>query len=248
MLRSVIIEDEAHNLNLLTSLLTRYCPEVQILGDSRHVYKAVETIQRIKPDLVFMDIQLEDGTAFDVLQLLPEITFRLIFVTAFERYAVKAFRFSALDFLVKPLDLNELVDAVRKAMTESVRGYSQQILNASHCYATQSFNKIALRDHESIHLIEVDNIVYCKADSNYTTFFFTDGKPIMVSKTIKEYELVFHDSGFLRIHRSYLINLKHLKQYLKGEGGVVLMSDESKIPVGESRKEELSAFLRNIRG
>lgn len=248
MLRSVIIEDEAHNLDLLTSLLSRYCPEVQILGDSGHVHKAVETIQRIKPDLVFMDIQLEDGTAFDVLQLLQEITFKLIFVTAFEHFAVKAFRFSALDFLVKPLDINELVDAVRKAMTESVRGYSQQILNASHCYATQSFNKITLRDHESIHLIEVDNILYCKADSNYTTFFFTNGKPIMVSKTIKEYEQVFHDSGFLRIHRSYLVNLKHLQKYFKADGGTVLMSDGSHIPVGKSRHDELADFLRSIRG
>jgi two-component system LytT family response regulator len=248
MIRAVIIEDEAENLERLVSLLDKHCPEVDLIGNATNVEDAYILIEKKEPELVFLDIQLTDGTGFDLLEKLGEIQFKLIFITAFEKYAVKAFRFSAIDFLLKPVDPDELTEAVARVIKQIDSLQKLQYEQVFNLYRDKTFNKIILRDSENIYLVDVDDIILCRAEGNYTEFKFESSPPILVSRGLKEYDDMLHDSKFMRIHRSYLINLNHLKHYKKSKGGQVVLSDGSLIPVASGKKEELFEFLKQFRG
>jgi two-component system LytT family response regulator len=200
------------------------------------------------PELVFLDIQLTDGNGFGLLRLFEEINFKLIFVTAYEKYAVKAFRFSALDYLLKPVDPTELTEAVRKARESIDPQLKSWVNQASHNYSDGAFDKIVLRDFERVRLVEMSDILYCEADGNYTRFHLAGAKPVLVSRIMKEYEEMLRDSGFLRIHRSYMVNLKHFRHYEKAGGGRVILSNGAEIPVGIGKREELYDYLRKFLG
>ena len=248
MLRSIIIEDELQNLERLSNLLISYCPNVEVLGNAANVKTSFNLIEHTKPDLIFLDIQLSDGTAFDLLNYFDRISFKIIFITAFQEFALKAFRFSALDYLLKPVDPEELVEAVSKAQTQIESEVKLQVNNASSLMANKEFKKIVLKDFENIYLIKLSDISYCSADGNYTKFHLISDKPILISKPIKDYEAMLKDSGFFRIHRSFLINLDYFKRYEKSEGGKVILSNNTILPVALGRKndlfENIDQFLR----
>lgn len=247
MIRAVIIEDEVQNLERLQNLLNGHCVDMEVIGSAASVKAGFELINRTKPDLVFLDIQLTDGTGFDLLELFETIFFNVIFVTAFQEYALKAFRFSALDYLLKPVDPEDLVIAVEKARKQMEPEFKIQYKNALNNFTGNDYDKIVIRDLENIHLVELSDIICCSADGNYTRVHFISDKPILVSKPLKEYDALLKDNGFFRIHRSYLINLNHFKRYEKSEGGKVILSDNTEIPVASGRREELFEFINRFK-
>jgi len=248
VIKAIIIEDEEQNLERLQNLLSEHCNDINVIGDANGVKNGFELIDRLKPDLLFLDIQLTDGTGFDLLELFEIITFKVIFITAFEEYALKAFRFSALDYLLKPVDPDELVNAVNKAQRQIEPEFKIQFKNALKSIASKDFDKIVLKDSESIYLVDLSDIIYCEADGNYTRFHFILEKPFLVSNPIKAYESFLKDSLFLRVHRSYLINLRHFKRFEKSEGGKAILSDNIEIPIASGRREELFEFIERFKG
>ena len=248
MIKTIIIEDEEQNKDRLVNLLNKHCPEVKIVGDAISVKGAYDLIRKINPDLILLDIQLIDGTAFDLLKLFGEINFHIIFITAFDEYALKAFRFNALDYLLKPVDPDELIVAVNRAVNQFNPSFKLQLNNASTNLSSKEFDKIVLKDLTNIFLVNLSEITYCKSDGNYTEFHLLKEKSIIISKPIKEYESCLKYSDFLRIHRSYLINLKHFKRFEKSDGGKVFLTDDTEIPVASSRRDEIFEFFERFKG
>ena len=212
MIRTVIIEDELPILENMQAILQKYCQNVEIVATASTIEDARVAIEEKGPELVLSDINLPDGTAFEMLGKLQEINFKIIFITAFEEYAIKAIKYSALDYLVKPIDPKELISAVDKAdksieVEDSRIKLSALMLNIKD-YADK-LKKIVLKTSKSIFLVDVQDIIYCNSDGPYTEFFLDDGRKIMVSKGIKEYEDLLKDAGFLRVHQSYIVNLNY---------------------------------------
>ena len=250
MIATVIIDDDINLRNSMRGLLTRYAPEIVIIGEADTVENGVKEIIEKKPHVVFLDIQLTKGTGFDILEkiteLQGEIKTNIVFVTAHEKYAIKAFRFSALDFLLKPIDPDELKEVVKKlkkqiAFTSNYSNIKLLLENLSS--NTSAFERIALSTSNGIHLFEIRDIIRCESKDNYTQFYFKNQKPLLISKTLKEYEDLLSAHGFERIHQSHLINLAYLKSYIKQDGGYVLMSDGSNLPIAQRKKNSLKALL-----
>ena len=253
MTTAILIDDDANLRAGMRQMLSRYAPDISIIGEADSVETGVEAVHRLQPQVLFLDIQLTDGTGFDVLEKLAElrgkITSQVVFITAHEQYAIKAFRFSALDFLLKPVDPDELQKVIEKIKT---------VLDKSDNYAhidlllenirkkVDHFKRIALSTSEGIHLFEISDIIRCESEDNYTKFYIKNNKPILISKTLKEYEDLLTEHGFERIHQSHLINLAYLKSYIKKDGGYVVMADNSNLPISQRKKERLQEFLKSI--
>jgi two-component system, LytTR family, response regulator len=240
MIRAVIIDDEEEGRNTVNNILTQYCDSIHVVGQADGVSKGKELILSKQPDIVFLDIQMADGTGFDLLEQLPKVDFRVIFVTAYDQYALKAIKYSALDYILKPIDPQQLIDAVNKfkVLESNFHIMAEQIKTL---FGFKSgFEKIALPTSEGLRFVKVDNIIRCESDNNYTSFFLRTGERILVTKTLKEFEETLSDSNFVRVHQSHLINLNYVERYIKGEGGSVIMSDGSEVEVSRRRKE---AFL-----
>lgn len=255
MLTAVIIEDEKKYLSAFKEMLKTACPEVKLLGDAGAIVSARELINTIKPDIVFLDINLSDGSAFDLLQLLEEdrkknkFDLRIIFTTASNQFAIQAFRFSAVDYLLKPILTTELIEAVKKARhLKKIEGSGNQYkVLLDNVSKNENDKKICLSTLTEMRICDVNDIIRCEAEHNYTTFHFTNNKPLMISKTIKEYEEMLKDQDFERIHQSHLINLKQIKSLVKKEGGFILMKDGSEIPIARRKKEALLAKLKHLK-
>lgn len=245
-LRVIIIEDEYHNRETLKSFLADYCPEVEVLGEATDVQEAVEKITLHQPNLIFMDIELQTGTGFDVLQKVKHLDFHLIFTTAFEHYAIKAIKFSSIDYLLKPIDLDELLEAVHKAkeliQTESRQHLLENLLNNFQSGNPEN-RKICLSTSEGVEFIPVNQILHCEANGSYTDFHLKDERKLMVSKNLKEYENLLTDSNFMRVHNSFLINLSEVKKFVKSEGGYIVMNNEKQVSISNSKREE---FLKRM--
>jgi two-component system LytT family response regulator len=254
MISAVVIEDEKKYLSGFKEMLRTSCPDVKVLGDAGSIKEARELINTIKPDIVFLDINLNDGSAFDLLQLLEndrkkdQFNLRIIFTTASNQFAIQAFRISAIDYLLKPILAVELIEAVKKAE------HLKQIEGSNDRYKVLLDNvskkdedkKICLSTMNEMRICSVSDIIRCEAEHNYTTFHFSNNKPLMVSKTIKDYEEMLKDQGFERIHQSHLINLSHVKALVRREGGFVKMADGSEIPVARRKKEAVLAKLKHL--
>ena len=246
MIKAIIVDDESYSCESLAILLERYCPEVQVVESCTSGESALQSINRHTPDLVFLDIEMPHMNGFELLKRIKKIDFQVIFTTSYDQYAIKAIRFSALDYLLKPIDREELEVAVKKAVRKLEQQLPQQLsillqkLNGSSP-ATQ---KIALPTMEGLQMIPVDSIIRCAADSNYTNIFTKQQKKITISRTLKEVEEMLEDYPFLRVHNSYLVNLNEIEKYIKGEGGYVMMSDGSHVDVSRSRKELLMQKLQ----
>ncbi len=241
MLRAIIIDDEAHTRQNIRKMITQHCPDVNIIAEADGVMTGVEAIRNYNPDLIFLDIKMEDGTGFDLLEKLKPIDFKVIFITAWDNYAIQAFKFSALDYLLKPLDADELAAAVQKARSVLQRDFNTQIENLHNHIDSQDRKrkKIIVRTAENIFLINISDILFCESDGNYTTVWLSDNNRIVSSTSLREYDELLVDWGFFRVHKSYLINMRHITRFEKAEGGSVVLHGELKIPVATRKKEML---------
>ena len=249
MIKTVIIDDEATARETLQLMLAMYAPDISIIGEAEGVKSGIETIHKLKPDLVFLDIQMNDGTGFDLLSNFPNTEFKVIFVTAFEEYALKAFKFSALDYLVKPITPDDLINASKKIesnFNENGLNTQLKVFEANYNRTDQTFGKIILKTAEAIYVVDINDIIQCESENNYTNFFLANENKLLVSRTLKEYDELLKEVGFIRVHRSHLINTKHIDHFDKRDGGMVVMKDGSKVPVSFRRKEQLLKRIQNF--
>lgn len=253
MISAILIDDDINLRNGMKGLLQRYAPEINIIGEADSVISGVEAMVSLNPQVVFLDIQLNDGTGFDILEKITALSgttkAHIVFITAHEQYAIKAFRFSALDFLLKPVDPDELQKVILKIKIEIEKNDSSShidLLLENIRKKVDNFKRIALSTSEGIHLFDVSDIIRCESEDNYTKFFIKNSKPILISKTLKEYEELLSEHGFERIHQSHLINLNYLKSYIKKDGGYVVMADDSHLPISQRKKERLQEILKSF--
>ena len=253
MISAIIIDDDKNLRNGMKGLLSLYAPEINIVGESDNVENGAKEILNKKPQVVFLDIQLTDGTGFDILENIAKvegkINTNIVFITAHEKYAIKAFRFSALDFLLKPVDPDELQQVIKKIKKsiESSSNFSNiDLLLENISKKVDTFKRIALSTQDGIHLFDISDIIRCESKDNYTQFHIKNQKSILISKTLKEYDELLSEHGFERIHQSHLINIAYLKSYIKKDGGYILMSDGSNLPIAQRKRERLKELLNNI--
>jgi len=246
MITATIVDDEPFSCESLATLLERYCPAVKVLDICYSGYTALKSIQDHAPQILFLDIEMPQMNGFELLEKLPEINFQLIFTTSYDQYAIKAIRFSALDYLLKPIDREELQKAVQKVVQLMHHPTSQQIeiLLQKLNHPTIPINKIAIPTMEGLQMIFVESVISCASDSNYTILLLKNKQKIIASRTLKEIEEMLEDYSFARVHHSYLVNLNEVEKYIKGEGGYLLMSDGTTIDVSRSKKEILLQKLK----
>lgn len=245
MIKAIIIDDEINNQELISNLLKSYAENIQVVGLANSVESAYKIINEHQPDLIFLDIQMPDGTGFDLLKKFEKINFKIIFVTAHQEFAIEAFKYSALDYLLKPLSPTNLLAAVKKAeetMGSDELNMKLKILLNNIAEPIKNKKKIVLKTMERIYSVDLDDIIRFESDGGYTKVYLTDGKRIMVSKTMKEFDDLLLDAGFLRVHHSHLINMNHLFCFEKAEGHVV-MKDDSIVPVSNRKKDQLLELL-----
>jgi two-component system, LytTR family, response regulator len=241
MLRAIIIDDEAHTRQNIRKMITLHCPDVNIIAEADAVSSGVEAIRNFHPDLIFLDIKMEDGTGFDLLEQLKPVDFKVIFITAWDNYAIRAFKFSAIDYLLKPLDPDDLTSAVEKAGKVMQKDFNTQLENLHEHIESQDkrHKKIIIRTSDKIFLVSISDLLCCESEGNYTTIRLTGNRSILASNSLKEYEDMLKDYGFFRVHKSYLINMKYITRFEKAEGGSVVLEGEVKIPVASRKKEML---------
>ena len=245
MINAILIDDEKHCRETLSIQLEKYCPQVQLLAQCCSAEEGLQAITRHHPDVVFLDVEMPQMNGFEMLGQLQEISFELIFTTGYDSYAIKAIRFSALDYLLKPIDKDDLKKAVAKLSRKPDHILTQQldILLSKLENKGVPLQKIALPTLDGFELVPMENILRCESDSNYTYVHLKTGRKIMVSRTLKEIEELLEGPSFLRVHHSHLVNLNEITRYVRGEGGYVIMSDNSSINVSRNRKE---AFLQRF--
>jgi two-component system LytT family response regulator len=239
MLKAILIDDEPDCVQLLARELAAHCPQVQVVGQATRSEDGLRLIQVVQPDLVFLDIEMPRMNGFQLLEKLGEIPFNLIFVTAYNEFAVKAFRFSALDYLLKPIDSQDLQEAVRKAERRQ-RVDDRQIASLrSQLHTHQLSDKIAVPYQQGVIFLPVNEIIYCESDSNYTNIIATQNRRYLLTRTLREVQEVLEERNFLRVHRQFVVNLDHIKLFMKGEGTYLVMTNEMSIPVARNQKEKL---------
>lgn len=247
MINVVVVDDEQYACQSMVLLLEKHCPEVTIVAACTSAIEAAKIIREKRPQVVFLDIEMPHMNGFELLEVLSPIDFQVIFTTSYDQYAIKAIRFSALDYLLKPIDKDELKAAVKKLTVRLPNSLPQQLdlLRSQLQQPKPLANRIALPTQEGLQLIAVDSIICCMANSNYTTFILKEKQKLIVSRTLKEIEEMLEDHPFLRVHHSYLVNLNEIKTYTRGEGGSLTMSDATVVDVSRSRKETLLKILQS---
>jgi two-component system, LytTR family, response regulator len=243
MITALIIDDEKNNRDSLKKLLKENCPSVQILGEAGSVQEATRFFEEHQPQLVFLDVEMPSGTGFELLRQLNKINFKVIFVTAHSHYALKAIKFSAIDYLLKPVDVDDLVESVKKAEAEIHFNYQAQYSGLLRNLEPGSMHKLAIPVKGGIAFLEPDNIIRLQADGTYTHIFL-NGEKYTATKNIKEYEYLLTDFNFFRSHNSHLINLRHVKQFNKVDGFFVQMDDGSVAEISRRKKEEFIELMR----
>ncbi|MFN4082346.1 MAG: LytR/AlgR family response regulator transcription factor [Bacteroidia bacterium] len=244
-----ILDDEPSSIEVLEIYINKYFSNIEIIGKNNNATKAIKEINTLKPDLLFIDVQMPELNGFDVLELIAKPAPLVIFLTAFNQYAIEAIKFSAIYYLVKPLNLQELKSALLKAEEEiKNKNINQNIelllFNAKNIGASNP--KIALNLSDCIEYIPLKNIIRLESDSNYTKVHLTDGRKLIISKTLKDFEIMLENNNFIRVHQSHLINTEHLKKILKNDGGFIQMTDGSEVPVSRSKKEFINKKLELI--
>lgn len=245
-MKAVIVDDEQSNRENLQRLLQLYAPDVTICATADDVSSALKTINQHQPDLVLLDIQLHEQSGFDLLKLLENITFEIIFVTAYNQYGIEAIKFAALDYLLKPIDIDELKLAVHKAQKAINQKQTSQRLNYLLSYLKddkKAIQRIALPMFNETRYVNVADIVRCEADNTYTKFMLNNGETILVSKTLKEYADLLNGHNFIRSHQSHLVNMNYIKSWLRQDGGSLLLNNGTKIPVSKSNREKVKEAL-----
>jgi two-component system LytT family response regulator len=250
MITATIIDDEPYSCESLATLLERYCPGVQVLDICTSSVTGLQSILKQPPQLLFLDIEMPHMNGFELLEKLPSIDFELVFTTSYDQYAIKAIQFSALDYLLKPIEREALQMAVQKAAKRMQHPLPQQIeILLQHLKLPGvPVHKIAIPTMDGLQMIPVDSVISCKADDNYTIFSLKNKEKITASRTLKDIEGMLEDFSFARVHHSYLVNLNEVEKYNKGEGGYLVMSDGTAIDVSRSRKEMLLKKLQPGKG
>lgn len=248
MLRAVIIDDVDAIRTKNKVLIKEHCPNVTIMAEANSVKNGIEIIKKFIPDLVFLDIEMPDGTGFDLLQQLKPITFKVIFITGFQDFAIKAFRFSAIDYLLKPIDPTDLIEAVKKA-EETINKETLELKFGTlltNIERPKNLQKIVLKTADKLFSVNIQDIVNCESEKNYTTFYFINAPKLVVSTTLKEYETLLVPSGFFRAHQSHLINMLYFDHFIKGDGGTIIMKNKASIPLATRKKEEFLSLLDTL--
>jgi two-component system LytT family response regulator len=243
MLKAILIDDEPNCLKVLEWELQNSCPNVEVLGLFSSGKEGLKALQQHQPDVVFLDVDMPYMNGFEMLELVPDIDFEVVFTTAHDEYAVKAFKINAIDYLLKPIDEDELQAAIKKVEDK------QQTKNKKSTIAADDprkniIRKIALPTFEGLVFVEVDQIIYCQSDNNYTKIFLKEGKDLFISKTLKELEELLGNYHFYRVHNSFVVNLNEIKNYVKADGGYLVMSNEGKVRVSRSKKESLLSLFQ----
>lgn len=246
MIKTVIVEDELKSRDMLAAMIRKITPELEIVGLSGNVSEAEKLIRELKPELVFLDISMPDGSGFDLLEKVSGQKFELIFATASDQHAIRAIKFSACDYLLKPIDMDELKLAVEKVVQkkQSVPNMENLQFLIQHLRrADDNFQKITLPTGNAYEIVNVKDIVRCEADGSYTTFYLSDKRKLMISAGLKHYEELLPENDFIRVHHHHLINMQHVLRFLKEDGGYAVMSDGSKIEISRRKKE---AFMEKL--
>jgi len=245
MISVVVIDDEQKARETIINILALSNTNLNVVGEADDVNSAYDLINKKHPDLVLLDINLPDGTGFDLIKMFSRINFKVVFITAHEEYAIKAFKFTALDYILKPITAGDLLQAVEKA-NESINKEENELKINTFLSNLEKIKKIVLKTSESIHIVRIKNIIRCEADVNYTTFYLDNDEKLLVSKTLKEYAELLDSSGFFRTHQSHLVNHDHILRYDKTEGGHLVMDDESIVPVASRKKDELFKLFERM--
>jgi len=236
---AIIIDDVPQARQTLQQDLEIYCPEINIVGTAEGVVSGAKLLKTVQPDIVFLDIQMKDGSGFDLLDVLPTINFHVIFTTASDAFAIKAFRYAAIDYLLKPIDPEELLEAIEKVKNTPNTAVESFDLLKTTIQKKAAPKRLALHTQEKIHITEISDIIRCESNGNYTQFFFLGNEKLLVTKTLKEYDKLLSENNFIRVHQSHLVNPDHIKAFLKIDGGYLKMVDGSEVPVSSRKKAKV---------
>lgn len=244
-MKTIIIEDKKESREYLESLLANF-NEINYIGNADTVKEGIALIKETNPDLVLFDIELPDGESFDILKSFESWEFKMIFITSHDSYAIKAFKYNAIDYLLKPLEQKAFSEAINKALTQNKlenQDVQVKMLLNSIGFPQQEEEKIVLNTADHIHILEIKQIIRCESEDTYTYFFLNDGRKLLISTNLKEYEIMFSSHGFLRVHRSHLVNKKHIKTFNKKQGELI-MSNDNEVPVSQRKREILTQSLK----
>lgn len=247
MIKAIVVDDEKTSRDTMQLLLKLYCPDVEVVHYADGCKSGIEAIDKYKPDLVFLDVQMPDGSGFKVLEHFSTPEFKVVFTTAYDQYAIKAIKHSAIDYLLKPIDPNELVESVKRfnktPLSENqVQSFIENLKNIDE----EADTSLVLHTSEGMHIVKLNQIIRCQSDNYYTKFFLTNEKVYMVSKTLKENEELLNYDTFVRVHKSHLINIKHIQSYMRNNLSYLLMSDNSRIPVSRRKREIVLKLINNL--
>lgn len=247
-INAIIVDDEEKSRDLLQKLLSRYCPEIHIAGTSDSVDVAVEMIRKNKPDLLFLDIEMSGETGFDLLEKISDTMCDVIFVTAYDKYAIRAIKFSASDYLLKPIDSEELAAAVKKVIEKKNTTYNADNIRLliQSIKKKEEFTKISLPTGSAYEIVSINDIIRCESEGHYTNFMLADKRRLLVSVSLKYYEDLLPSETFIRVHHSHLININHVVRFLKVDGGYAVMSDNSQVEISRRKKDTFLSRLQNI--
>lgn len=248
MLRTILVDDETHALDRLHWQLTEYCPEVEVVAQCASPQDAIEQITKLKPQLVMLDIEMPKMNAFELLKQLEPVQFEIIFTTAYNQFAMRAFQVSALDYLLKPIDEEELRRAIRKTndTNRQIAASQLKLLQERVQQPLQPLEKLALPTSDGLELVPIRNIVYCESESNYCHVYIEGGKEFFITRTLKDMQEALEGSTFFRIHNSFLANLNHVTKYVRGDGGYLVMSNGKTLNVARSKKDELMQVIGKL--
>lgn len=246
-MKAIIVDDESAVRNSIRSLITANFNDIQIIATAGNVAEGVEALNREKPDLLFLDVEMPDGNGFDLLKKISPVNFRVIFVTGHQEYALDAIKVSALDYVLKPIDTDELCRAVEKA--RALINYEEQQLKlqalSENLQSRKKLKRIILSTADHLQLVSVSDIIRAEADSNYTMFWLSGGRRILVSRTIKEFDILLSNSGMMRVHQSHMVNLSHIDRFIKKDGGYLQMKEGTKIPVSPNLKKQVLKAIQD---
>ncbi|WP_165730426.1 LytTR family DNA-binding domain-containing protein [Polaribacter sp. 20A6] len=246
-LTAILVDDMPVALEMLATDISNNHPEIKIIGKAKSVVEAAKLLRKQQPDILFLDIMLGDGTGFDILEIFPDLKSKIIFVTASDAFAIKAFKFAAIDYILKPYSDEDLAISIEKAQSQIQPDKEQlHVLQEAVTAPNNKPNKISLHTSEKIIVVNIEDIIRCKSDNNYTTFYFKDNSKILVSKTLKYYADMLKEVGFLRVHQSHLVNTTFIKEFIKSDGGYLILTEGSNIPVSIRKRTEVLEVLNSF--
>ena len=243
---AVIVDDMPSAIKNLQTDLESFCPEVEIIGTADSVVAGAKLLRQKTPEILFLDIELGDGSGFDLLEILPDLSAKVIFTTASDEFAIRAFRYAAVDYLLKPIDPDDLMEAVSKATSQNQTTTPQIDFLLEQINQPVSPQRLALHTQEKIRIAEIKDIIRCTADGNYTHFYFTGGEKLLVTRTLKEFDQILEAHQFMRVHQSHLVNPVHVREFLKQDGGYLIMNDGAQVPVSSRKRSQVLKLLEEL--